>query len=189
LRAEAALKPQESYLMSITDARGLAACEMSAADLDGRGAGKDLPLSTEEERKLGLAIMRERCIFAMERLICSHSGLVVAIARNYANRGLATTTLVKAGRTGLLHAVDHFDPAQGARFSTGASWWIKHAIREALAHAALGPVSGRNGCGGHRTAPNGECDQVVPMSAHKNPRLPASTSTTSPASSAAARRR
>jgi len=40
--------------------------------------------------------------------------------------------LVEEGNVGLIRAAQGFDPAQGARFSTYASWWIKQAIKRTL---------------------------------------------------------
>ncbi len=69
---------------------------------------------------------------AIELIIKSNLRLVIAISKHYAHRGLALADLVEEGNMGLIRAAQGFDPAQGARFSTYASWWIKQAIKRTL---------------------------------------------------------
>jgi RNA polymerase primary sigma factor len=59
--------------------------------------------------------------------------LVVTMARRYHHGKMTLPDLIQEGNLGLLKAVDRFDPTRGYRFSTYASWWIRHAISRALA--------------------------------------------------------
>jgi RNA polymerase primary sigma factor len=71
---------------------------------------------------------------ARERMINANLRLVVTIARDYVNLGLPLLDLISEGNIGLTKAVDRFDPAKGAKLSTYAIWWIKQAIKRALAN-------------------------------------------------------
>jgi len=70
---------------------------------------------------------------ARAAFVAANQRLVVALARRYQHRGLPLDDLVQEGTVGLLRAVDLFDPARGTKFSTYAVWWIKQALRRALA--------------------------------------------------------
>ncbi|MCP4195796.1 MAG: sigma-70 family RNA polymerase sigma factor [Proteobacteria bacterium] len=75
--------------------------------------------------------------------IQSNLRLVVAVARRYDRGQMPLNDLIQEGNLGLIKAVERFDYRRGFRFSTYASWWIRHAIGRALAdkgHAVRVPV-------------------------------------------------
>jgi RNA polymerase primary sigma factor len=93
----------------------------------------DSPLLTaDEEKQLARRIIHHQDAAARERMVRSNLRLVVNIAKHYVNRGLSLPDLIEEGNIGLLKAVEGFDPENGCRFSTYASWWIKQAIKRAL---------------------------------------------------------
>ncbi|NVB79378.1 MAG: sigma-70 family RNA polymerase sigma factor [Kofleriaceae bacterium] len=59
--------------------------------------------------------------------------LVVSIARRFNHGRMALADLIQEGNIGLMKAVERYDYRRGFRFSTYASWWIRHAISRALA--------------------------------------------------------
>ena len=71
---------------------------------------------------------------AREQMINSNLRLVVTIAHDYADLGLPLLDLISEGNIGLTKAVERFDPTKGAKLSTYAAWWIKQAIKRALAN-------------------------------------------------------
>ncbi|MDE2038019.1 MAG: sigma-70 family RNA polymerase sigma factor [Patescibacteria group bacterium] len=71
---------------------------------------------------------------ARERMIVSNLRLVITIARKYQGLGLTLSDLVNEGNIGLMKAVERFRPDKGAKLSSYASWWIKQAIKRAIAN-------------------------------------------------------
>lgn len=100
-----------------------------------REIGK-IPLLTAEE-ELALA---QRVVAgdkrAKDKMAEANMRLVVSIAKRYSGRGLDFLDLIQEGHTGLLRAVEKFDPDKGFKFSTYATWWIRQAITRAIADQA-----------------------------------------------------
>lgn len=91
------------------------------------------PLTPEEERRVSREA-RKGDHRSRNEMIRSNLRLVVFHARRYQGRGVSLDDLIEEGNLGLFRAVERFDPERGFRFSTYASWWIRHALGQAVAH-------------------------------------------------------
>jgi RNA polymerase primary sigma factor len=98
-----------------------------------REIGQMKLLTAQEEIALAKRIQRgDRQ--AREHMITANLRLVVKIARDYEGMGLHLLDLINEGNIGLMKGVQRFNPAKGTKLSTYASWWIKQAIKRALAN-------------------------------------------------------
>jgi RNA polymerase primary sigma factor len=100
-----------------------------------REIGKIPLLNAEEELELAHRVVSgdKR---AKDKMAEANMRLVVSIAKRYVGRGLDLLDLIQEGNTGLLRAVEKFDPDKGFKFSTYATWWIRQAITRAIADQA-----------------------------------------------------
>ncbi len=100
-----------------------------------REIGKIPLLTGEEEFALAQRVLKGEKK-AKDKMAESNMRLVVSIAKRYSGRGLDFLDLIQEGNTGLLRAVEKFDPDKGFKFSTYATWWIRQAITRAIADQA-----------------------------------------------------
>ena len=92
-----------------------------------------LPLvSVEDEIELA-KLIEAGSEDAREKLIIANLKLVVKIAHDYKSLGVPLADLISEGNIGLMKAVEKFRPGHGAKFSSYGAWWIKQAIRRAVA--------------------------------------------------------
>jgi len=100
-----------------------------------REIGKIPLLTSQEELALAHRVVAGEKR-AKDKMAEANMRLVVSIAKRYVGRGLDLLDLIQEGNTGLLRAVEKFDPDKGFKFSTYATWWIRQAITRAIADQA-----------------------------------------------------
>ena len=126
------LVPREAQNEPVTTER-LPYDGSTAFNLYLREVGQTKLLTLDEENELA-ARVKKGDKKARERMIKANLRLVVKIAREYEDYGIPLLDLINEGNIGLMKAVERFDPAKGAKLSTYSSWWIKQAIKRALAN-------------------------------------------------------
>ncbi len=130
--------------MSATDPDSLAA-DRIRADLDALEAGRTQTLNLEVRRpprgsqRFASYVRRVRVAatayeLAKHKFVRANLRLVVKMARRYNNGFLPLADLIQEGNVGLMKAVDRFDYTRGFKFSTYATWWIRHNITRAIAN-------------------------------------------------------
>lgn len=88
-------------------------------------------LSKEEELNLARKA-KDGDTNALLELVRRNLRLVVSIAKQYRNYGLALEDLIQEGNLGLMRAAQKFDPDKGCRFSTYATFWIRQNVVRAI---------------------------------------------------------
>jgi RNA polymerase primary sigma factor len=91
---------------------------------------KSQVFKTHHRRTMNLWLASQR---ARNTFIQSNLRLVVSIARRFNHGRMPLSDLIQEGNIGLIKAVERFDYRRGYRFSTYASWWIRHSITRAIA--------------------------------------------------------
>ena len=82
-------------------------------------------LSADEEHAHAVNFAKNRDKASAEKLVSAHLRLVISIAYELSNYGIAPAELIQSGNVGLMRALAGFDPERGFRFSTYATFWIR----------------------------------------------------------------
>ncbi len=135
------LKPEEEEKIAaeiIENVEPLAEAEKSRDELKAKIAAPENDADLREDRKklAKIELKIKRLKRPKDKMAEANMRLVVSIAKRYSGRGLDFLDLIQEGNTGLLRAVEKFDPDKGFKFSTYATWWIRQAITRAIADQA-----------------------------------------------------
>lgn len=94
---------------------------------------EDAPEELDPGERAEVAELIRRGHIARQRMIRANLRLVVSVAARYRGYGVPLSDLIQEGNMGLMHAINKFEPERGNKFSTYATWWIRHAVGRAIA--------------------------------------------------------
>ncbi len=107
--------------------------ELATLWRESMAASEQLPTVTDAAQRAALRGAIARGETARKHLIRANLRLVVSVAMRYQGYGLPLGDLIQEGNLGLMHALTKFEPERGYKFSTYATWWIRHAVGRAVA--------------------------------------------------------
>lgn len=98
-----------------------------------------MPLSADEEHELFVEYKRTGSENIKNKLVMSNLRFVVTIAKQFEYEKALLEDLINEGNIGLIKAIEKFDPSQGTRFLTFATWDIRQGINRYI-HETLADI-------------------------------------------------
>ena len=91
------------------------------------------PISKNEELNLFYKYQETKCPKIKQLLINNNLRFVLNVAKHYQiGYFYELSDIISSGNSGLIKAVEEFNPQKGFKFSTYAIWWIKQAILDGI---------------------------------------------------------
>jgi RNA polymerase primary sigma factor len=131
------VETDEGGQLSSVESRAAGGCRVSDVLALYRHESGEYPLLTsEQEIDYSRRYREEHDLGARDALIEHNLRLVMSIAWHFLWSGLPYADLVQYGNQGLMRAATKYDHRKSFRFSTYATWWIRHMIYHGIEGSA-----------------------------------------------------
>lgn len=76
----------------------------------------------------------KRIPYYRNKLVEHNLRLIIKVANHYKTKGLPIDDLIQEGTLGFVRAIEKFDPREGVKLGTYATWWVRQKITRALSN-------------------------------------------------------